>query len=256
MAQHLAAITLHTETLQQTGEALLNRIKEQYAKRETLIASFREMAGILHENVSQSAKAGELAISASKAAESGKSVSTAASEAMGQIGESAGRITSIVDLIQEIAFQTNILALNAAVEAARAGEAGRGFAVVASEVRTLAQRSASALTDIRRQIADSQQHVMKGAQLVGSMSDRLNSISKITYEVAGVASKISTSGQQQQFGMRQVDLTSDDLLAIANTNLELTEEFVNVIKAVNTQINQLADVLSGQEDTRARYANS
>ena len=85
--------------------------------------------------------------------------------AMGEIEKSAGQISQIIGVIDEIAFQTNLLALNAGVEAARAGDAGRGFAVVASEVRALAQRSADAAKEIKALISASTQQVDSGVKL-------------------------------------------------------------------------------------------
>ncbi|MBD4638219.1 methyl-accepting chemotaxis protein, partial [Xanthomonas citri pv. citri] len=82
------------------------------------------------------------------------------------INETSNRMSDIIDLIDAIAFQTNILALNAAVEAARAGEHGRGFAVVAGEVRQLAQKSATSASEIRQLIESSTSQTQDGMNLV------------------------------------------------------------------------------------------
>ncbi len=96
--------------------------------------------------------------------------------AMARIENSSLSISSIIGVIDDIAFQTNLLALNAGVEAARAGEAGRGFAVVAHEVRELAQRSASAANDIKRLIDTSGQEVADGARFVRDTGAALTDI--------------------------------------------------------------------------------
>jgi methyl-accepting chemotaxis protein len=82
------------------------------------------------------------------------------------IHQSSQRMADIINVIESIAFQTNILALNAAVEAARAGESGRGFAVVAAEVRSLAKKSATAAKDIKGLIDESVEQAQSGRDLI------------------------------------------------------------------------------------------
>src|SRR2546427_4350636 len=106
---------------------------------------------------------------------------------MEAISGSSRKIVDIIQVIEGIAFQTNILALNAAVEAARAGEQGRGFAVVASEVRSLAGRSAAAAKEIKALISDSVERVEQGSVLAdragGTMAEVVMSIRSVTDQI-------------------------------------------------------------------------
>src|SRR5439155_9110417 len=110
------------------------------------------------------------------AAEGGGAVMADVVRSMGAIEASSKRIGDIIGVIDGIAFQTNILALNAAVEAARASEQGRGFAVVAGEVRSLAQRSATAASEIKALIGASGERVDSGAKLVGDAGTTMRDI--------------------------------------------------------------------------------
>jgi methyl-accepting chemotaxis protein len=106
---------------------------------------------------------------------------------IGVLAEAAGRIGSIVTLIQEIANKTNLLALNATIEAARAGEAGKGFAVVAGEVKSLAHQTASATAEIARQIAQVQSATDSCVNHVTSIS---STIARLEQSAASIAATV------------------------------------------------------------------
>ena len=123
---------------------------------------------------------------------------------MSQINDSSERIASIIGVIDEIAFQTNLLSLNAAVEAARAGEHGRGFAVVAEEVRNLAQRSAEAAKEVEVIVGESNENAVKGGEFARRTAEALQSIVASAGETAEVVDHIAHASAEQAAGMSQI----------------------------------------------------
>jgi twitching motility protein PilJ len=140
-----------------------------------------------------------------------------------RLGESSQEIGAIVELINDIAEQTNILALNAAIQAASAGEAGRGFAVVADEVQRLAERAGNATrrietlvqtiqSDTNEAVGSMEQTtagVVSGARLAENAGRALNQIENVSQELASLISQISDASQQQSQGAGEIARTMD-----------------------------------------------
>ena len=114
---------------------------------------------------------------------------------VGSLSEAAGRISTVVRLIGDIASRTNLLALNATIEAARAGEAGKGFAVVAGEVKNLAMQTAKATQEIGGQIAAMQQATGQAVTALRSISGTIQRMNEIATVIAG---SVETQGEATQ----------------------------------------------------------
>ena len=136
------------------AQSLSQSTAQQSATMDGLHAIAGEIASEAVENAERASQASKLAASIRKSATEGGSKMANMTMAMKEINTASHAIGSVMKVIDEIAFQTNILALNAAVEAARAGAHGKGFAVVADEVRNLASKSGNAANDSNALIAD------------------------------------------------------------------------------------------------------
>ena len=214
---------------------LSQRTEQQAASLEETSASMEEIASTVKQNSDNAQVANESATKARDVADRGGKVVAKAVDAMGQIDASAGKISDIIGVIDEIARQTNLLALNAAVEAARAGDAGRGFAVVASEVRTLAQRSSQAAKDIKDLITNSNGQVKEGVSLVNQAGAALAEILETIKAVASVVSEIAGASIEQASGVEEVNKALAQMDEVTQQNSALVEENAATAKTLEHQ---------------------
>ena len=232
-----------TEISSGTGD-LSQRTEQAAANLEETAASTEQMAATVQQNAGNAKSANELANAASQAAENGGDIVKQAVDAMGDIESSAERISSIVGVIDEIAFQTNLLALNASVEAARAGEAGKGFAVVAQEVRQLAQRSAQAASDIKVLIEGSNEQVNGGAQLVKQTGKALEDIVNAIKKVTAIVGDITSASEEQSIGVQEINRSIGSMDEMTQQNSALVEESTAAARALNDQTTTLKSLIA------------
>ncbi len=223
---------------------LSQRTEEQASSLEETSASLEELTATVRQNADNAQQANKLAASASDIATRGGAVVGEVVETMDAITQASRKISDIIGVIDEIAFQTNILALNAAVEAARAGDQGRGFAVVASEVRNLAQRSANAAKEIKALISDSVAKVDSGSKLVSAAGQTMGEIVGSVRRVTDIMAEISAASQEQSAGIEQVNTAVSQMDKITQQNAALVEEAAAAAKSMEEQTDAMAQMVS------------
>ncbi|WP_188115152.1 methyl-accepting chemotaxis protein [Salinicola endophyticus] len=231
LTQVVTAVRHNAESVQQAADEIaqgtddLNRrTQEQAASLEQTAASMDEITATVRHNADNSSQADTLVDEVSLRAQQGGVVAKQAMQAMAEINDSSQRISSIVGLIDNIAFQTNLLALNASVEAARAGEQGRGFAVVAGEVRTLAGRSADAAKEIKELVKESVEKVGSGTRLVDDAGNALNEIVEGVKRVNDLMGEIAVASREQSQGIDQVNQAVSQMDTATQQNAGLVDQ--------------------------------
>ncbi|MBZ5760867.1 methyl-accepting chemotaxis protein [Rhizobium sp. VS19-DR104.2] len=219
-----SAIAAGSREIGTAADDLSKRTEQQAASIEETAAALEEITTAVNDSSKRADEAGRLVAQTRQGAEQSGNVVRNAVAAMGQIEQSSREISSIIGVIDDIAFQTNLLALNAGVEAARAGEAGKGFAVVAQEVRELAQRSAGAAKEIKGLINKSGQLVKNGVALVDETGKALEEIVQQVGDIDKNVIAIVVASKEQSLGLKEINQAVNAMDHATQKNAAMVEE--------------------------------
>lgn len=223
---------------------LSDRMTRQAAAIEQSSAALDEVTANVTRTASGTSDAATFARAANDAAQNGGVVLSKTEDAMLRIEQSSREISTIIEVIDDIALQTNLLALNAAVEAARAGEAGRGFAVVATEVRLLAQRSAQAAKDVAQLAARSGSEVDNGVGMVKQTGETLSVIVDQVARISTHMQSFSTASGQQAHSLNEVNAAIVQLDRLTQENAAFVNQAGEAGRDLNQEVADLRQRLS------------
>ena len=167
------------------------------------------------------------------------------SEIVNKLGQSAGEIGSVVELINTIASQTNLLALNAAIEAAGAGEAGKGFAVVANEVKELAKQTSGATENIRRKVEDMQENTNSAISAIEGITGVMTDIDTAISSIASSVEEQTATADEMSRNVSESAESADSVAKNVNEAAIWTDE---VAKSMDKMASVEADVSTSLQE--------
>lgn len=201
----------------------------------------REMNAALTRAQAELRGLGGLARDSQERAVAARAADDTLKQVMGEVRSRTARINEVVDLIDHVAFQTNILSINAAIEAARAGELGRGFAVVAQEVRALAQRAAQAARDVRKLVGETQAAVAGGAEAAESTGRAVGELGELVERAGAAMHGVADAVEAQGKAAMAMDRALGEAHGVSQANLERAGRIAEMADALRVDTDALQD---------------
>ncbi|AMD01817.1 PAS domain-containing methyl-accepting chemotaxis protein [Halomonas chromatireducens] len=241
--QGIEVVTPASRSIARGNEDLSARTEQQAASLQETASSMEEMTTTVQQNTDNARQASGLALdNAGRVRDTGELMHGVV-KTMERITASSNKMTDIINVIDGIAFQTNILALNASVEAARAGEQGRGFAVVAGEVRSLAGRSADAAKEIRQLIDGSSSEIKEGAAQVQKAESAMAEVVSASTRVNDIMGEITAASEEQSSGIGQINQAITEMDQVTQQNAERVQQSARAASDLQYQAEQLAQAI-------------
>jgi methyl-accepting chemotaxis protein len=223
-------VTFSSQTMSSSAAQMSQGATEQAAAAEEASSSMEQMVVNIRQNADNALQTENIAL---KAAEDAQKNREAVVEAVDAIQGIAKKIT----IIKDITSQTRMLSLNATIEAARAQEHGQGFAVVASEVRSLAERSQTAATEITQLVSSS-------VAIVEKAGERLKKLVPDIQKTAEVVQEISAASKEQNIGAEQINNAIQQLDQVTQQNAVTSAEMASTAEELATQAEHLQHAIA------------
>jgi methyl-accepting chemotaxis protein len=168
---------------------------------------------------------------------------------IGDLGSAAEQVGKVIEVIQDIAEQSNLLALNATIEAARAGDAGKGFAVVATEVKALARQTASATEDIRKRIDGIQRSTGLTVKSIAGISDVIRQVNDLSRIIASAVEEQSITTREIARNVAQTSTAAQSVAKGVAESASASQEIARIIAGVDQAAKQTAQGASQTQST-------
>ena len=232
------ALNESTQTLSGASNNLSTSSNQQAASLEETAAALEEITSTIQANTHATVRMSQLASNVTESAKNGQDLANRTAISMDDINKEVSSINVAIEVIDQIAFQTNILSLNAAVEAATAGEAGKGFAVVAAEVRNLANRSAEAAKEIKHIVENASKKAKEGKDISDDMIEGYKELNENISNTILTINEVATASKEQEKGIVQIN------------------DAINMLDQATQKNAQVADQISTMASNIAQMSNS